>query len=257
VPTEDEAGAARTAAAQNLDIRTTDDDKSAGIDFLDFLFTFVLGFGLLPEALGIEGVVGPLTEGWFTGAHDWSTDDLEKMAALVLGLLTLTLSWFGYHASVQVRPIDYTKISGLFRFQLDVLLVLLYGLMLLHYRSFGFVAGATVAIFLVFVVWDWFRARELGEPYMRPRGRTGAPRPYYRRELVTVVWMVLIVAVTALYAVGRIPFLAWSLTAIAISVLYRIHKIRHWEWLEKRLGAETWEPPRRSTSQAPTPPPPT
>lgn len=214
-------------------------DDSAGIDFLDFLFTFVLTFGLVPEALGIEGIQGPLSEGWFTPGYAWSSADAEKISVLLLGLLTLTLSWFGYHASIRGQSLDFGKISGLFRFQIDVLLVLWYGLMLINYRSVDFVALSTIFVFVLFIVWDWAKAKEKSEPYLHPSDSNSEPRPNYRRELVTVLWTIAIVVDTALYFIVFHSIVLWSVIAIFISVVYRVHKIKCWKPLEHLLGVRT------------------
>jgi hypothetical protein len=205
---------------------------SAGIDFLDFLFTFTLGFGLVPEALGGEG---PLSEGWFKGSY-LTASDRDRILTLILGLLTLTLSWFGYHASIKRHPLDLAKLSGLLRFQLDVLLVLLYGLMLINYRSFDFVVGATLIVFVLFFVWDLAKAEELGQPYLRPQLSTGQPRTEYRREMVTMFWATLMLLASILYFAGLLPIRWWCIIAIGIGVLYRVHKIVPWRGLERRLG---------------------
>lgn len=219
-------------SAANIQAR----DDSAGIDFLDFLFTFVLTFGLVPEALGIEGNGGPLSEGWFTPGYHWSIADVERVSALFLGLLTLTLSWFGYHASIRRQPLNLEKLSGLARFQIDVFLVLLYGLMLINYRSFDLIALSTLVVFGLFIIWDVLKAKETGSPYFRWADSSGTSGPNYRRELVTVVWGIAIAIDALLYFFVFHSVLLWSILAIVISVLYRVHKIRPWKNFEQALG---------------------
>ena len=112
------------------------EDETAWLDFLDFVFTVAMGIGLTPEVLG-EKFRGLLSESWVHGTESPSGIDLYNLGVFVLGFLTLTLSWFGYHASIRSKPLTYTTTQGMFRFIMDVALVIIYGFILLEFRNYG------------------------------------------------------------------------------------------------------------------------
>lgn len=80
--------------------------ERAGVDFLDFLFTVAISVGLTPEILQINGVSGLLSEPWHLQGTQFSRDDFFNSGVFFLGLSNLTLSWFGYHASIIRRPLS-------------------------------------------------------------------------------------------------------------------------------------------------------
>jgi hypothetical protein len=192
--------------------RADDDEDTAGIDFLDFLFTFVLGFGLVSDR-------GILSEEWLQTGDWFSYEALRDGSVTLLGISTLTLSWFGYHASIKRQTISYDKISGLLRFQLDAILILLYGVMMLSYEHVRMVLSLFLLRFLIFVLWDVLKAVEYNYRWMRRSSR------YYQRDLATVFWTAAAIVVVVLERIAPCDLLyAWS--AISISILYRVHKIR-------------------------------
>jgi hypothetical protein len=224
-------------ATQTIDASTTNPTTgkgTAGLDFLDFLFTFVLGFGLVPEALGLNGW-GIMSEKWVIEGTIPTQHELGEIATLVVGLLTLTLSWFGYHASVQRKPLNFGKTSGLLRFQIDVLLILLYGLMLINYERTDLVVGMSFLAFILFLVWDAAKAVEYGEPYLVPRLPRNQETPEYRREVVTIFWTFVMMLIWVVYLFTSHTVVASILTIIVL-IAYRVHKIRKLERLERLFG---------------------
>lgn len=110
-------------------------DERAGVDFLDFLFTIAISVGLTPELLQINGVTGLLSEPWNLQGTRLSSEDAFNLGVFFLGLFNLILSWFGYHASIDTRPLNYKSGFGMARFVIDVFLVLMFGVMLIKHKS--------------------------------------------------------------------------------------------------------------------------
>ena len=120
--------------------------------------------GLSPELLGSP----------FTGILSWGwTLHIPPLAAIfdasvfLLGLMTLTFSWYGFNSSVHKEPVLYRSIPGMFRFFLDAFLIVLYGFMLLMFERFGVVFLTLVVVFGLYVVWDWLKIVEYwNEPWV-------------------------------------------------------------------------------------------
>ena len=131
---------------------TNSSDEPAGLDFLDFLFTVAISVGLTPEVLQIPGVSGFLSEEWQKSGRWPSTDEFFNIGVYLLGFFNLTLSWFWYHASIKTRPLNYFSGYGMTRFILDVLLIIMYGIMLIKYRSFNVAISILLIIYFIFAV---------------------------------------------------------------------------------------------------------
>src|SRR6184192_1594806 len=91
---------------------STDSDGSIFIDFLDPLFAVAIGIGFQD---------GLFHEKWLLEWQLPKDGDLFNLFVFILGLLTITLSWFGYHKSIRNRSIE-----GKGRFILDVVLLVFY-----------------------------------------------------------------------------------------------------------------------------------
>lgn len=207
--------------------------EPAGIDFLDFLFTVSMSIGLTPEVLGREYITGLLSESWVREGRSPSGSDAFNLGVFLLGFLTLTLSWFGYHGSIKKRPLKYDTLSGMVRFIFDVLLVIIYGLILLRFRDFGIVLGLVVAAHLIFVIWDCFKIIEHWETYR------DVPGPFYlqrfRREYVSGLYFILFFL---LWVFSRYwPSWLSLILAITFTVLYRVNK--NYPMWERLLGVRT------------------
>lgn len=176
-----------------------EEDKAAGIDFLDFLFTAAVGFGLTPELLQVSGISGLLSEKW-QGEGRWpNQDEWFNIGVFVLGFLNLTLSWFGYHASIKSRKLNYTSGYGMARFVLDVLLVIIYGIILIKYRSFWVVLLGLILVFIIFVIWDCLKIGEYWSKEFRAKYSEGNILKGFRREWVSLFWCVVFIGLGIFY----------------------------------------------------------
>ena len=226
-------------------------DETAGLDFLDFLFTIAMSAGLTPELLQIGGMTGLLSEDWQKSGRYPNGDEWFNIWVFGLGFLNLTLSWFGYHASIKSRPLNYYSGYGMARFILDVSLVIMYGVILLKYKSFGVVLFILMLVYVIFVIWDWLKIGEYQKP---PKGVTEpeaskyfsvklckAREKYlgwsdrkikfqaYRREWVTHVCSVLFILLWVIYFWCHVNRWIALIGAIFITVFYRFNK-NHTTW---------------------------
>ncbi len=188
--------------------------KPAGLDFLDVIFTLTMSQGLAPEVIQRKGL---LSEAWVIHRQRPTGQEAFDLVVFVLGFLTLTLSWYGYHASVSKKPLLYEKVPGMLRFVLDVALVVLYGFVLLNFKSFRTVLYLLMVIYGLYIVWDLLKIWEHWDQY----GRYSFS--IYRRECVTAFWF----AVFFMLWVARDCLGPWCcLTAAIVSTfLYRVNKI--------------------------------
>lgn len=209
--------------------RDGQEGKAAGIDFLDFVFTVAFSLGLTPEILNIPHFKGVLSEEWVAQGRCPMSGEWFPTLTLALGFLTLVLSWFGYHASIQRLPLRYETTSGLFRFLLDVLLVALYAVIMLQFRRFDVVLALLVVVYVLYVVWDVLKILEHRDKSHDTSARFVAR---HRRELVTVFWCLVFIVLALVHRSGWIS--EWLVLCLAIlsTALYRVNKNhRIWEHL--------------------------
>jgi hypothetical protein len=83
-----------------------------------------------------------------------------NLAVFLLGVFTLTFSWYGFNASVSKKPVLYGSIAGMGRFFLDAFLVLIYGFILVKYDNFPLVFISILLIYWLYAVWDGLRIFE-------------------------------------------------------------------------------------------------
>ncbi|MDT5269321.1 MAG: hypothetical protein QOH49_1507 [Acidobacteriota bacterium] len=132
-----------------------DKPKTAGLGFLDFLFTVAIGAALTPEKLGVsKQLTGVLAERWVQQGDLPRGGETFDLAVFALGFLTFAFSWFGYHRSVETRPLKYDSVWSMFRFVLDILLIILYALAMVQYKNLRAVLFILVIIFFLYIVWD-------------------------------------------------------------------------------------------------------
>lgn len=211
---------------------TNNSDETAGLDFLDFLFTVAISVGLTPEILQITGITGLLSEDWQQTGRWPSKDEAFNIGVYFLGFLNLTLSWFGYHGSIIARPLNYFSGFGMTRFVLDVLLVTMYGVMLVKYRNFDGALLLLLIIYSIFVVWDYLKVCEHWEKDFKNKQGTRLQR--YRREWVSLFAFGIVALIAALYFLLHVNRWIALALAIFITVFYRFNK-NHATW-ERRLG---------------------
>jgi hypothetical protein len=205
-------------------VDTTNSSQSQSsifIDFLDPLFAVAIGIGFQN---------GILLEPWLQSWAWPKSDELFRLFVFVLGMLTIALSWFGYHQSIRNKPLESNG-----RFILDIELLILYILLLFQYKSFGAVLFILAAIYLSFIVWDVLKVIEHTEAYT---GKSGGSFKRYARELITVQWFIFfaVLSITHHFSGDSYYLLIGAYLGI---VLYRIDKSRHFlgmfvGWLTKR-----------------------
>jgi hypothetical protein len=197
-------------------------DDTAGLDFLDFLFTVAISVGLTPELIQVSGVTGLLSEAWQKEGRWPCPDELFNIGVFGLGFLNLTLSWFGYHASIRTRPLNYVRGYGMFRFLLDVLLVISYGVILIKFKSFHVVLVLLILVFFIFVVWDCLKIGEYWDEFKLKYESDGILKGF-RREWVSVFSFCLFAAVGIAYFLFGLKWVSLIL-AILITFFYRFNK---------------------------------
>jgi hypothetical protein len=201
---------------------TNSADEPAGLDFLDFLFTVAISVGLTPEVLQISGISGFLSEEWQKSGRWPSIDESFNIGVYLLGFFNLTLSWFGYHASIKARPLNYFSGYGMTRFILDVLLIIMYGIMLIKYRSFNVSIFLLSIIYLIFAIWDYLKICEYWKKEFRDKSGTRLQR--YRREWVSLFTFVIVAVIVLIYFMFHVNRWFVLVSAICITVFYRINK---------------------------------
>jgi hypothetical protein len=199
------------------------------VSFIDFLFTAAI--------LGSVINRGVFSESWITTGYIWpqSSSDLDYLLSFVLSLLVLALSWFGYHNAIIIKP--HKGALGMFRFVLDVLLVLLYTFTILNYKYPEAVIQLIVCIFTLYFFWDVFLIIETKNEYIRcfrdNRKCLNLFRCFiytFRRELVTFFWFILLLLLNHYHYLLSIR--ASLILGIFFVVMYRINKLYPiWELL--------------------------
>lgn len=154
------------------------------------------------------------------------------LLVFVLGILTITLSWFGYHQSIRKKAIE-----GNGRFILDVWLLILYSLLLFQYRNFGAVLFILAAIYFSFILWDILKVIEHLEDYQIVGD---GPLKRYARELITLQWFIVFALLSLAHDLWGVNGDNYYLliSAYVSTVLYRADKSRHFvgrfaRWVSK------------------------
>jgi hypothetical protein len=129
------------------------------IDFIDPLFAVAIHVGF---------VDGLMREHWLEHRSiPHSLGDWANALMFGAGLWVLGASWIGYHQSIQRKPL-----IGIYRFALDIVLLVSYIFMLVYFNSVPAMATLLAAIYLIYIFWDYFKTVEYpGEFY----GENAAP----------------------------------------------------------------------------------
>ena len=174
------------------------------LDFIDPLFAVVLSLSF-GQILVADSWIWDLTKG----------AQMFEFWVLMLGYLFVVLSWIGYHKSLRTAPLKANTLSGIFRFIVDVFLLMLFFLLLASFQDFGRVLRLIVVIFVFFVAWDVLKASEY------PPG--GNVESILRRG-VTVFWLVFFFIIWV--ARGSVAISDWFFFGLASTgtILYRVHK---------------------------------
>ena len=194
------------------------------IDFIDPLFAVVLNVSFAQI----------MQEKWFFNfclIYRHPTG-FQVATLLFVGYLSVVLSWVGYHRSIINAPISVETLAGLFRFILDVGLLLLYLILLTGFKSPRRQVWCLACIYLGYFVWDQLKRKE----------RPEADSP--ERRGVTVFWLLFFMLVAVTYEVVRPGETNWVVLGLMFvgTILYRAHKTALWfPGVLKILGY----PPRR------------
>jgi hypothetical protein len=144
--------------------------------------------------------------------------ELEGLLTFLLGFFTLTLSWFGYHTAVNVRGLRYGSMLSLGRFNLDILLIVLYGVLLIKYQSLSAVLLMLFVIYLLYALWDILTHVE----YNRQD-------EYFRRRTTLDIGLSALVAAAFLvlfFLSKAVPGSPLAIIGIVVAFLYRLEKSR-------------------------------
>lgn len=197
-------------------------ENKIAIDFIDPLFAVVLNVSFAQI----------YTQGWFLDVglifHDPNN---FYVVTLILGYLTVILSWIGYHRSIKTRWISVQSVPGRWRFALDVLLLISYFVLLVSYENFRRELWLLAIIFLLFIVWDVFKCLEW------PDGKESdidKRRDSIGRRGVTVIWFLFFLLLAIFHKIHPPATLHscedWIILLAAIlgTYLYRLHKEKLW-----------------------------
>jgi len=143
--------------------------QTTDIGFLDFVYILSISIGLFPEVLGIPGLTGILSQQWVQSGLPPSADARFSLCVLFLALATIALSWFGYHRSLTGRPYRYDSSLSMFRFLIDIMLLISYVLLLLQFKNLKTFLFFLVLNYGLYLVWDIIKIIEFNEPKFKKR----------------------------------------------------------------------------------------
>ncbi len=204
-----------------------DNQKSIVINFIDPLFSVVLSMSFAQI----------YDKDWFKNVVlIWNEPNRFQVATLILGYLTVIMSWVGYHRSIKSTPINVDTKSGRWRFGLDIALLIAYFILLVSFGDLRRELWLLVIINFLFVPWDQLKRLEVLN--YNQHDTLGSSR----RRGVTVFWFFIFFIVALLYEFWppqvRYECKDWLILLVAIggTVLYRFHKNRLWfkpllDWL--------------------------
>jgi hypothetical protein len=165
---------------------------------------------LLPVAISV-GFASRLIEMPWAMSGDWpDLLQLEELARFFTAMFLTVCGWEWYHRDVQKRPLESPH-----RFIVDVAIAILTIFFLYSSKHSGLWFCAFIAIFFLYVVWDWFSIREYPQDYglqnvTAPAGPGDILRVYghgflngtARGPITNLTWFVYFVV---------IAFLSWRL----------------------------------------------
>jgi hypothetical protein len=212
------------------------DDNKFKIDFIDPLFAVAIHIGF------VEGL---LHENWLhTRGYPNSLSDIANLLLFIAAFWVIVASWVGYHKSIYVKPIIEEA-----RFILDVVLLTLYIFLLLYFREPIGLVALMVAIYFLYVAWDFCKTKEYSNSYyetgtpggLRYLGMCFAgwlqPGRYtlLRSEVVTLGWMIFFLI---LFPFTLLPHMEsdWGKIALAAILIvansiYRCDKLWRGAWI--------------------------
>jgi len=208
-----------------------------GVTFIDFLFTIAVFVGIFPEAHGVNGYNSIFSQEWIKNFNMPSENDVAVLLSFMLCFFTVVLSWFGYHNSMLKFSHKGNHVFGMFRFMIDVTLLLLYILLLVNYDKILIVANLLIFIFFLYFCWDLLLVREHKDYYLNKKMAGLSHIMVYRGEYVTIFWFLAIIVIRMLHEKGFIVDLITLVSALFFVIIaYRINKIiLIWEKILEKL----------------------
>jgi hypothetical protein len=143
--------------------------QTPDIGFFDYVYIVAISVGLFPEVLGIPGLTGMLSQDWVRSGQAPSADVRFSLCLLFLGIATIALSWFGYHRSLTSRPFRYDSLLSMFRFLIDIVLLISYALLLLQFKNLKAFVFFLVLNYGLYLVWDIIKIIEFKEAKFKKR----------------------------------------------------------------------------------------
>jgi hypothetical protein len=185
--------------------------QAIDIGFLDFVYILSITIGLFPELLAIPGLTGILSQEWVRLGIPPSSDARFNLGVLLLGLATIGLSWFGYHRSLTGRPYKYSSALSMFRFLIDIVLLVSYTLLLIEFKNLSAFLFFLVLNYGLYLVWDIIKIIEFKERRLKSR------------EVATLITFVLFVILWLV--VNAVDRWAVLLLAALVTFSYRLSKV--------------------------------
>jgi len=188
-------------------------NKNQNLDFgfLDLMYVLAIFIGLKPDLLGVSGPPGLLSEDWIQSGVVPTGDASFNLCTFILGLLTVSFSWFGYHRSITGRPYRYDSALSMFRFVIDIFLLVAYGLLLLQFRNLKAFMFFVTLNYLMYFIWDIIKVIEFKETIFK------------KREVATFITFILLFILWLLS--GRVNRWFVLIAATIVTVGFRLSKV--------------------------------
>lgn len=219
-----------------------------GVTFIDFLFTLALWVGVVPEK-SFPNSKGIFSESWIANGISPAVIDIANLLAFFLCALVLVLSWLGYHYSVGGRPHKGDQWYGMARFIVDTLLLFLYTILVMKFKSLDIILVLLSIIFGLYLLWDILQVLEYKEKYIARKITHRSFLRTYRRECVTALWFFCFIFLDIVYNIvmGSGIFtdkplvdLFFAAIGIFFVITYRLNKF--FPIWEKCLGVKSDDP---------------
>lgn len=203
-----------------------------GVPFIDFLFTLALWVGIVPEK-SFSNSKGIFSENWIINGTVPQVVDIANLLAFFLCALVMVLSWLGYHRSVGDRPHKDGQWYGMGRFIVDTLLLFLYTILVMKFKSLEIILFLLPIIFSLYLLWDILQAFEYKEKYITRKITYRSLIRIFRRECVTGVWFLAFIFLYKVYDIviayeiftnKPLVDLLFAAIGIVFVITYRLNK---------------------------------
>lgn len=227
------------------------------IDFIDPLFAVVISISFTQVML--------VKPSWLDSPGVLITEANERfiLLTLLIGYVTIVLSWVGYHKSIRSKPIKIDTTPGFFRFIFDIVLLAGYWLLLVKFEVFGHVLVMLMLIHWTFVIWDqlkwWEYNAEDNEKIDKAKSEADkrkakeGKRRSQRRRGISTFWAIVFTVLWLVYWIlgfhdGSLDLYDWAFLVAAsiFTGLYRLHK--RWQRPGRLLDLLAFQLPEKETS---------